>query len=492
MKLSVLAISYNHEKYISQAIESILAQQTNFDFEIIVGDDCSTDKTAEILLRYQRQFPHHFSVIVNEKNLGPHRNFERVYNAARGEYIALLETDDFWCDPLKLQKQVEMLDADRSVSLCFSNSFIIDDNDNVIEEDRVPPECRRRLTQRDIISGYCPPTNTVVFRHSAMPSLPSEYFKCLNGDFIIFIHITNFGDASYLDRKTAFYRKHEKGIWSNKSYTYKTVNFAKTCQTLLTVYRDKYEDILLNHINGCYSQLLAMESDQSDKENEAQTPIYPIRVKQQQSDVFLSLKSIMSLSRIKLYAGDVPAQPVYAGWIGLSLTQHDDRHIIHDITNPLPFQNDSIDAFQAEDVLEHIPYSRLVPVINEIFRVLKTGALFRLSVPDYGCDVLRERSVKDAHGNIVFDPGGGGTPEDPGHVWFPRIENVYRLLEKTRFCSEGTMSFLHYWDMNRPTFVAKPIDYSKGIVRRTPDFDERVKNPYRPMSLVVDLYKGPK
>lgn len=204
----------------------------------------------------------------------------------------------------------------------------------------------------------------------------------------------------------------------------------------------------------------------------------------------LTLQSILSQSRIKLYAGDVPDQPEYSDWIGLSLTQQNDRHIIHDITTPLPFPNNSVDAFQAEDVIEHIQYHLLAPVINEIYRVLKPGALFRLSIPDYGCDVLRERSVKDVHGNIIFDPGGGGTPEDPGHVWFPRIESVYRLLEKTRFHTEGTMHFLHYWDMGRPTFVARPIDYSKGYIKRTPDHDERVKKPYRPMSIVVDLYKG--
>ncbi len=196
-------------------------------------------------------------------------------------------------------------------------------------------------------------------------------------------------------------------------------------------------------------------------------------------------------SGLRLYAGDVPLMPEYDGWTGLSLTQQDHRHIRHDITQPLPLSDNSVAAFQAEDVLEHIHYGRLVAVINEIHRALKPGALFRLSVPDYGCDVLRERSEKDPLGNVVFDPGGGGTPEDPGHVWFPRIENVYRLLEKTHFFTNGEIEFLQYWNMDNVTFVAKTIDYSQGIVRRTPDFDERVKTPYRPMSLVVDLRKGP-
>ena len=204
----------------------------------------------------------------------------------------------------------------------------------------------------------------------------------------------------------------------------------------------------------------------------------------------LDLKTIMSFPQIKLYAGDVPELPEYQGWLGLSLTQNDQRHLLQDITKPLPFPDNSVDAFQAEDVLEHIPHDRLVPVINEIFRILKPGALFRLSVPDYGCDVLRERSIKSPDGDIIFDPGGGGTRENPGHVWFPTAESVYRLLEATRFFIDGSMDFLHYWNVGRPGFVTRPIDYSKGFVKRTPDHDERVKNPYRPMSVVVDLYKG--
>lgn len=192
---------------------------------------------------------------------------------------------------------------------------------------------------------------------------------------------------------------------------------------------------------------------------------------------------------LRLYAGDVPSMAEYDGWIGLSLTNEDHRHLRHDITLPVPLPDNSVDSFQAEDVLEHITYDRLGPVIDEIFRILKPGGLFRLSVPDYGCDVLRQRSELDLSGEPVFDPGGNGTPAKPGHVWFPRIENVYRLLERSLFHSKGHIDFLHYWNMDNLTHVTRPIDYTKGFVHRTPDFDQRVKHPYRPMSMVVDLIK---
>ena len=200
-------------------------------------------------------------------------------------------------------------------------------------------------------------------------------------------------------------------------------------------------------------------------------------------------EQVAARSPVRLYAGDVHDLPEYLGWTGLSLTQENDRHMRQDMTEPLPFPDNSVDAFQSEDVFEHIAYDRLIPVLNELHRVLKPGALFRLSVPDYRCDVLYNRSVKDAHGNLLFDPIGGGTPENPGHVWFPRYENVRSLLEASRFGSDGTITFLHYYEPGGKG-ITRAIDYSKGHVQRTPDFDPRVQTPYRPMSLVVDLTKA--
>lgn len=191
------------------------------------------------------------------------------------------------------------------------------------------------------------------------------------------------------------------------------------------------------------------------------------------------------LNCIRLYAGDVPSIKEYNGLIGLSLTQDDERHIKHNIIEPFPLPDSSIDSFQAEDVFEHIEYHNLVLIINEIHRILKPDGWFRLSMPDYKCDVLYDRSIKE-NGKIVFDQGGGGSRQNPGHKWFPEYKSVEDLLIDSVF---DNWIFLHYYNMSGKP-VMKKIDYSiLGYISRTPDNDERVQNPKRPMSIVVDLWK---
>ena len=113
-----------------------------------------------------------------------------------------------------------------------------------------------------------------------------------------------------------------------------------------------------------------------------------------------------------------------------------------------------------------------------------------MSVPDYRCDILSSRTQKNPQGDFVFDPGGGGYFENGlvkggGHVWFPTYEKVKSLLDISNF---EKIIFYHYYDENDVP-VTNKIDYSIGYVKRTPDHDERVHNPYRPMSIVVDCIK---
>ena len=117
---------------------------------------------------------------------------------------------------------------------------------------------------------------------------------------------------------------------------------------------------------------------------------------------------IKDKQNIYLYAGDIDIKTkLVKPFIGLSLSKSDKYHIKHDVTLPMNLNDNSVDIYQSEDVFEHIEYQKLTNVFNEIYRILKIGGLFRLSIPDYRCDILYKRSLKDKLGNIYYDQGGG-------------------------------------------------------------------------------------
>lgn len=133
--VSVICTSYNYEQYISVALDSILNQKTNFDFEIIVVDDCSTDNSRNLLVKYQEQYPTKIRLFFNEQNKGLTRTWIDICKEARGKYIARCDADDYWIDEYKLQKQFDLLESDESLLWSNTSFNIVDENDQVIAED---------------------------------------------------------------------------------------------------------------------------------------------------------------------------------------------------------------------------------------------------------------------------------------------------------------------------------------------------------------------
>ena len=198
----------------------------------------------------------------------------------------------------------------------------------------------------------------------------------------------------------------------------------------------------------------------------------------------------------RLYAGGLyRTLAQFRTHFGITPFESSTRNIRHDLRQAMPIPDNSIASFQSEDVFEHIPYDDLPAVIEEIHRVLKPGGLFRLSVPDYRCPMMLERTMRNDAGEPIFDPGGGGAFRDGkvvdgGHVWFPVYETVKALLDRSSFARGGAVRFLHYTTATGES-VLNPIDYSLGNVMRTPDHDERAMSPRRCLSIVVDAVKSP-
>ena len=135
MKVSIICTNYNKGDWVREAMDSFLNQKTNFDFEIIIIDDASTDHSYEIIQEYQNKFPEKVRTFRNEVNLGMTRTWKKVCQEAKGQYIARCDSDDFWTDPLKLQKQVDLLDASTD-SLWSNTEFdMVDLDGNLIQKD---------------------------------------------------------------------------------------------------------------------------------------------------------------------------------------------------------------------------------------------------------------------------------------------------------------------------------------------------------------------
>ena len=135
MKVSIICTNYNKGDWVREAMDSFLNQKTNFDFEIIIIDDASTDRSYEIIQEYQNKFPEKVRTFRNEVNLGIARTWKKVCQEAKGQYIARCDSDDFWTDPLKLQKQVDLLDASTD-SLWSNTEFdMVDLDGNIFQKD---------------------------------------------------------------------------------------------------------------------------------------------------------------------------------------------------------------------------------------------------------------------------------------------------------------------------------------------------------------------
>ncbi|NFE95394.1 glycosyltransferase family 2 protein [Clostridium botulinum] len=141
--VSIVVITYGHEKYIRQALDSVLMQTVNFNYEIIVGEDCSPDKTRKILKEYETNYPDRFIMIYRERNVGARRNAYDVQKRCRGRYIAYLEGDDYWTDEYKLQKQVDFLESNKDFIAVTHKVTVVDENSN--EKNEIYPCCKHNI-----------------------------------------------------------------------------------------------------------------------------------------------------------------------------------------------------------------------------------------------------------------------------------------------------------------------------------------------------------
>ncbi len=226
-KVSVFLITYNHEKYIAQTIESIVTQKVNFDFEVIIGEDYSKDNTRNICEQYATQYPHIINLLPSEKNHGPMENALRVFAACTGDYVAMCEGDDYWTDPYKLQKQADFLDVQPDYSWSFGNIEVLDEMNWGLPRDRYfPAIIKDTITIEDIIltDVSIVPTATLFFRNILPKPFPEFYRTAFSGDLFLHLYFADKGRGKYFHEKMAVYRNHEGGLTKSPAQIEKTYN----------------------------------------------------------------------------------------------------------------------------------------------------------------------------------------------------------------------------------------------------------------------------
>ena len=172
-RVSVHMPAFNHEAYIGEALDSVLAQETRFDYEIVIGEDRATDGTLAVAKAYASRFPAKINLIENDVNLGIWQNDQVIIAACRGEFIAWLESDDFWTSPSKLQRQVDFLDGHPDHSACFTRATCLTESEPPITWKGAPGIVQQDYTVDDLLEqGHFIPSCTAVFRaHLVRPAL---------------------------------------------------------------------------------------------------------------------------------------------------------------------------------------------------------------------------------------------------------------------------------------------------------------------------------
>ena len=214
MKMSVMMITYNHERFIAQAIESVLAQRVDFDYEIVIGEDCSTDRTREILMDFCRRYPKRIVPLLRDKNVGAMRNLEATLGACRGQYLALLEGDDYWTSREKLERQVNFLDTHPGFSMCCHRvQFLYEVG--FAGADVFPSLPAGPYTIEDLLKDNFVMTCSAVLRRDLIPVLPPWFRKMKLGDWPMFALAAKHGTIELMNEVMAVYRVHSGGMWSS-------------------------------------------------------------------------------------------------------------------------------------------------------------------------------------------------------------------------------------------------------------------------------------
>ena len=212
--VAIHCLVYNHEPYLRDCLEGFVMQQTNFPFVAVIHDDASTDASAAIIREYELKYPNIIKPIYENENLYKKNKhlLRQIMNdaidATGAKYVAFCEGDDYWTDPLKLQKQVDFMEANPEYSMCFHKVEVISHDKN--DENLYSHLQEKEYTASEIYEKWTVPTCSVLYNRHKFKLLRPK--KCLFGDIVLFLSLANGGKLFCLDIIGGVYRRHQKGV----------------------------------------------------------------------------------------------------------------------------------------------------------------------------------------------------------------------------------------------------------------------------------------
>jgi glycosyltransferase involved in cell wall biosynthesis len=213
--VSVLVVTYNHARFVRQALDGALAQRLPEPFEIIISEDCSTDGTREIVQKYAESNPQLIRLLLSAQNVHSNEVVARGFRAARGRYIALLDGDDFWTSDDKLRAQMALLDERPDLTICFHNVQVVDERAQ--SEGRLWNASDQPETSslHELLRGNFIATSSTMYRQSAVAEIPAWYDGFFPvTDWPLHVLYAREGQIGYLNRSLGAYRLHGGGLFS--------------------------------------------------------------------------------------------------------------------------------------------------------------------------------------------------------------------------------------------------------------------------------------
>ena len=277
MKLSVLLITYNHGKYIAQALESILRQEVNFDYEVVVGEDCSTDNTREIVLDYQSRYPKTIRAHLQQSNRGLIRNFVDTFHSCSGKYIATIDGDDFWTSTNKLQRQVDFLDSHEEYSICFHPVKMVFEGGEKAGR-RYPESHLGTFCVEELLRSNFIPTCSVMLRNGVFGEFPDWYFSLDMEDWPLYVIYAQHGKIGFLDEIMGVYRIHDLGAWSSQdeiSTCTQRIHFYQCMENHLP---HRYRKTIKNMLDKYYFQLALLHETRKNMDSAKINLLHSLRI----------------------------------------------------------------------------------------------------------------------------------------------------------------------------------------------------------------------